>query len=360
MLWLKEIGTIEMDSDMIVETKGNLLEAEAEALVNTVNIVGVMGKGIALQFKRAFPENYAVYERQCKEGKVKPGSVLVVENRALAGPRFIINFPTKRHWRGSARLEDIESGLLSLVEEVKRRKIGSIAVPPLGCGNGGLHWEDVRPRIVSAFVQLPHVRVLLYPPGDTPTAETMAIRTQRPKMTPAAAALIGILGRYARFDYRLSLLEIHKLAYFLKIAGEPLQRTHFEKQLYGPYADNLRHVLNRLEGHFLSGFGDGSRNRPDTQIRLLPDAEAEAADFLRNQPYTLERFARVAKLIDGFETPYGLELLSSAHWVATQENQDTEAKVVSAVRSWSPRKASLFSERHIVLAWRRLRATCWI
>ena len=106
---------------MIVESKGNLLEAEAEALVNTVNTVGVMGKGIALQFKRAFPENYAIYERQCKAGNVQPGRVLVVKNHALGGPRYIINFPTKRHWRGSARLEDIDAGLLSLVEEVKRR-----------------------------------------------------------------------------------------------------------------------------------------------------------------------------------------------------------------------------------------------
>jgi len=345
---------------MIVETKGNLLDAPAEALVNTVNTVGVMGKGIALQFKHAFPDNFVIYERECKAGNVKPGRMLVVENHALSGPRFIINFPTKRHWRGRARLDDIESGLADLVNEVKNRGICSVAVPPLGCGNGGLEWQDVRPRIVNAFQGLAGVTVYLFSPGDVPSPDQMAIRTKRPKMTAAAAALIGILGRYARFDYRLSLLEIHKLVYFLKVAGEPLSRTEFEKKAYGPYADNLRHVLNRLEGHYLRGFGDASKNTPDTQIWLLPGAEAEAEEYLNQKPETLARFDKVAELIDGFETPYGIELLSSVHWVATFENHLSEDAAVDGIRSWSRRKASLFPEKHIRLAWQRLHEESWI
>jgi O-acetyl-ADP-ribose deacetylase (regulator of RNase III) len=151
---------------MIIETQGDLLAADAEALVNTVNTVGVMGKGIALQFKRAFPENFAAYERACRNGEVQPGRMLVFQSGLLDGPRYIINFPTKRHWRESSRLEDIDSGLDALIIEVKRLNIRSIAVPPLGCGNGGLDWIEVKPRIQRAFQAVPKVRILLFTPDD--------------------------------------------------------------------------------------------------------------------------------------------------------------------------------------------------
>lgn len=348
---------------MIVETHGNLLTAEAEALVNTVNTVGVMGKGIALQFKRAFPDNFAAYEQACKDGKLEPGQMLVFQPGLLNGPRFIINFPTKRHWRGSARLEDIDSGLRALIDEVKRLRIRSIAVPPLGCGNGGLDWRDVKPRIVEAFQVVPDVRVLLFAPGEAPAPSEMTVKTPRPRMTPAVAATVGIMGRYAQFDYRLTLLEVQKLVYFLKESGEELARTKFEKGTYGPYADNLRHVLNRLEGHYIQGFGDATKNQPDTPVWLLPDATAEAEAFLEQKPDTLARFERVAELIDGLETPHGLELLSSVHWVATRENAAAKtdfAAAAAGVRAWSPRKAGRFKEAHLRLAWDRLRSQGWI
>lgn len=146
---------------MIELTHGNLLDAEADALVNTVNCVGVMGKGLALQFKQAFPENFRAYERACRAGEVKPGHMLTRPTGKLTGPKYIVNFPTKRHWKGNSRIEDIDAGLEALVEEIQRLEIKSIAVPPLGCGNGGLRWEDVRPRIEAALGQLPGVRVLL-------------------------------------------------------------------------------------------------------------------------------------------------------------------------------------------------------
>lgn len=347
---------------MIHEATGNLLDAEAEALVNTVNTVGVMGKGIALQFSRAFPENLAAYQRACRAGEVAPGKMFICENRALNGPRWIINFPTKRHWRGASRMEDIESGLRALVDEVQRLGIRSIAVPPLGCGNGGLDWNEVRPRIERAFAAWPEVNVLLFAPTGAPAAEAMVNRTQRPALTPARAAMIGILGRYARFDYRLALLEVHKLVYFLKAGGEPFERLAFDKGPYGPYADALRHVLKRMESHYLQGFGDASRNRPDTPIWLLPGAAAEAEAFLQDQPDTLGRFERVTALIDGFETPYGLELLSSVHWVANESPaaRNDGGAAVSAVHGWSARKAKLFHAPHVQLAWTRLKEQAWI
>ena len=135
---------------MIEYKTGDILAADTEALVNTVNCVGVMGRGIALQFKNAFPENFVAYERACRLGEVQPGRMFVFDTHGLTNPRFIINFPTKRHWRGKSRLEDIDSGLEALVEEIRARGIRSIAIPPLGSGLGGLNWLDVRPRIEQA------------------------------------------------------------------------------------------------------------------------------------------------------------------------------------------------------------------
>jgi O-acetyl-ADP-ribose deacetylase (regulator of RNase III) len=145
-------------------TKGDLHEAHVDALVNAVNTEGVMGKGIALQFRKKFPDMFEAYRRACKTGQVQPGRMHVFERKDTLPPRFIINFPTKRHWRNPSRLEDIEAGLRALAEEVQRRNILSIAVPPLGCGNGGLDWQNVLPCIKAALGPLPNVRVLVFSP----------------------------------------------------------------------------------------------------------------------------------------------------------------------------------------------------
>ncbi|MDJ0797792.1 MAG: macro domain-containing protein [Calothrix sp. MO_167.B12] len=149
---------------MIEFKQGNLLEEKTEAIVNTVNCVGVMGKGIALQFKRAYPENFRQYAKACKAGVVEPGRMFIVATGSLFNPRYIINFPTKRHWKGKSKIEDIQSGLIALIAEVKQLGITSIAIPPLGCGNGGLNWKEVKPLIESAFAQLPDVQVIIFEP----------------------------------------------------------------------------------------------------------------------------------------------------------------------------------------------------
>jgi O-acetyl-ADP-ribose deacetylase (regulator of RNase III) len=136
---------------MLESCSGNLLEADVKALVNTVNCVGEMGKGLALQFKQAFPENFEEYRRACQSGEVKPGQMFIVPTGRLTNPRYIINFPTKRHWKNPSRIEAIETGLLALIETVKQFGMRSIAVPPLGCGNGGLAWSRVAPLIEAAF-----------------------------------------------------------------------------------------------------------------------------------------------------------------------------------------------------------------
>jgi O-acetyl-ADP-ribose deacetylase (regulator of RNase III) len=151
---------------MIELTQGDLLKQDAEALVNAVNCVGVMGRGIALQFRKAFPKSFEAYEHACKRGEVRPGSMLVFETDRLTNPRYVVNFPTKRHWRDKSRLTDIESGLEALVAEVKRLGIRTIALPALGCGLGGLEWLDVCPRIEKAFSAVPEVHVWLFEPEE--------------------------------------------------------------------------------------------------------------------------------------------------------------------------------------------------
>ncbi len=245
------------------QVRGNLLDAEVQALVNTVNTVGVMGKGIALQFKKAFPENYKAYKRACDAGQVRPGCMFLHDRGALhKHHRFIINFPTKRHWRGMSKVEDIKSGLTALVEDVKRLGIGSLAIPPLGCGNGGLEWNVVSQLIERAFGDVPDVRVLVYKPEGAPAPSQMKNHTDRPKMTIGRAAVLGLMGRYLLPRYSpVTLLELVKLAYFLQEAGQPLKLT-FQQNRYGPYADELRHAVERMEGHYVQGFS----GRPPTMM----------------------------------------------------------------------------------------------
>lgn len=152
---------------MIRTATGDLLKADVEALVNPVNTVGVMGRGLALQFKRAFPDNFRAYAAACKAGEVAPGKMFIFETGRPTNPKFIVNFPTKRHWRNKSRLEDIEAGLGALVSHLTRLEIRSIAIPPLGCGLGGLPWSQVRPLIHEAFAKLAEVDVRIYEPAPT-------------------------------------------------------------------------------------------------------------------------------------------------------------------------------------------------
>ena len=338
---------------------GNLLEADADALVNTVNTVGIMGKGIALQFKQAYPENFVAYQGACRRGEVRPGAMFIFETGALTVPRFIVNFPTKRDWRSKARMEDVESGLVALVADVKERKITSLALPPVGCGNGGLEWDRVRPRIEEVFDLLPDVSVLLFSPDGAPQADTMPVATIRPSMTPTRAALIGLLHRYAEPGYHTTLLEIQKLVYFLQVAGEPLDLA-FRKAQFGPYAETLHHILQRIEGHFVRGYGDRSRS---AQVLVLSEAEREADLFIEEHPNTRERMERVAELIEGFESPRGLELLATVHWVASEPPFVTPLSPDEAVRrvqAWSTRKREKFPPEQIKMALLRLKIQGWV
>ena len=340
-------------------TTGDLLkQTDVDAIVNTVNCVGVMGKGIALQFKNKWPDNFVAYQTACKAGRVRPGRMLVFDAGAYAQPNYIINFPTKDHWRGKSQLAFIRDGLQDLVAQVRALGIRSIAVPPLGCGNGGLDWADVRPLIESAFAALPDVNVRLFEPGDAPHPKMMEVRTQRPKMTPGRAAILKSIETYRDLNYGLTKIEVQKLGYFLQAAGQNLG-LQFEKHLYGPYSEQLRHALNRMEGHFIVGLGDGS---VDSEIEPASDALAEADAFLAQNPDPAihERLQRLHALIDGFQSPYGMELLSSVHWVATHDAGVTSAAVAhQTIGKWNARKKQLMQSTHVEAAWDRLAAAGW-
>lgn len=344
---------------MIEFKSGDILKENAQALVNTVNCVGVMGRGIALQFKKAFPQNYKVYATACQNGLVQPGQMLVYDTKELANPRYIINFPTKRHWRGKSNIEDIKKGLTGLVDIIKEYNIASIAIPPLGSGLGGLDWSEVRPVVIAAMNPLTDVKVIIFEPKGAPHSDTMAHSRDVPVMTAGRAALIGLMNRYLEglLDPFISLLELHKLMYFMQEAGEDL-KLKYRKAPYGPYIDNLRHVLNAIEGHFISGYADGGDN-PSKQLKLVPGAVKDAAEFLVLCPETKKHLDKVDKLVEGFESPFGLELLSTAHWVATKESAASLEQIEKKIYAWNKHKRR-FTPRQIQLAINVLHDQGWI
>lgn len=334
---------------------GDIFKADADAIVNTVNCVGIMGRGIALQFKNAYPANFNAYKAACDAEQVQPGRMFVFETGKFT-PRFIINFPTKRHWKGKSRIEDIESGLIALAEEIKSRGIKSVAIPPLGAGLGGLDWDHVLPRIKMALQDIPNVNVIVFEPKGPPdTVRASSV----PNMTTGRASLVTLMHRYLQglMDPFVTLIEVQKLMYFMQEAGQPL-RLNYVKHHYGPYANNLAHVLHRIEGYFVAGYQDGG-DQPDKELTIVPGAIDEAEKALAHEPHTHDNFNRVADLVDGYETPYGLELLATVHWVATREGATTHEAAVDRVRNWNERKKT-FTPRQVAIAFDTLQSKGWL
>ncbi len=339
--------------------EGDLLRDSVDAIVNTVNCVGVMGKGIALQFKQKWPENFKDYQQACKKGQVQTGQMFIHGSGGLIQPHFIINFPTKRDWREKTKISYIDQGLVDLIENVKKLNIQSIAIPPLGCGLGGLSWKDVKPRIEKAFQALPDVVVHIYEPTGAPNPRTMQINTKKPNMTNGRAALLKLLSIYRQMEYSLNRLEVQKLVYFLEQAGEDL-KLEFVKEQYGPYSNKLKHVLITMDGHYLEGVGD---HVAQSEITPVKDVLFEADKYLENNndQELHQRIERVAKLIEGFETPYGMELLASVHWVVNYESDVNNIEdTLRSIKDWNPRKKEIFKDEHIELAWTRLREQDWL
>ena len=345
----------------VIEYKsGDIFHEGADALVNSVNCVGVMGRGIALQFKKAFPANYAAYAEACKRKEVLPGRMFVYETGQLTPPRYIINFPTKRHWRGKSRIEDIDAGLVALAGEIRQRDIKSVAVPALGASLGGLQWDLVRAHIERALGEVSGLKVIVFEPGSVPADDRPNPSTDVPKLSVAKATVVSLMHRYLAglLDPFVTLLEIHKLLYFMQLSGERL-RLQYKKELYGPYAPNLRFLLREMEGHMIAGYGDGG-DAPFKEIDLVPRAVEDAIAFLEGHPETQLRLNRVFDLIEGFESAFGLELLATVHWIATEESLPADdEEVIARTYAWGERKRQ-FSEWQIRLAIDVLREQGWL
>jgi O-acetyl-ADP-ribose deacetylase (regulator of RNase III) len=355
---------------MITFTTGNLLESDAEALVNTVNTVGVMGKGIALMFKEAFPENFKAYQAACKRGEIEVGRIFVTERVDLVGPKWIINFPTKKHWRNPSQLKWIQQGLEDLKRFIVEKRVRSIALPPLGSGNGGLDWSRVRSEIEAMLADLTDVTVFVYEP--TTKYQNVAKRQGVEKLTPARALVAELVRRYWIPGFECSLLEIQKLAYFLErcIVDHGLQnplKLEFKANRYGPYANRLTHLLNALDGSYLHCEKRLADAGALDVIWFEDDKKEKVAAYLTTNEAKIYRPALegTSRLIDGFQSPLGMELLATVDWLLVHEKVEPSTEdILQALENWpggeqaGARKLKLFDSRLIEIALDRLKNGC--
>ena len=339
--------------------EGNLLEQKVDALVNTVNCVGVMGRGVALQFKQSFPENFKRYVAACKRGEVVPGRMFIVANDNMFGAKWIVNFPTKLNWRFRSSYKYIETGLDALVEDVRRLGITSIAMPPLGCGLGGLDWNKVKQTIESKMNVLDGVDVIVFEPNKDARHE--AVATKIPNMTMGRAVLLVLFDRYineSMTDFEFTLLAAHKLMYFVQADGLDM-RLKFEKAAAGPFAKNLGNVLKHIEGHFISGYNDGG-DSPMKPLSLVKSAVEQAKSFMMaNDAGAFEHVSHVMGLVGTTCDAAMLELLASVHWLCHCENAVSQKDVVDKLYAWNDRKRR-FSIPQITFAYERLRSLEWV
>ena len=347
---------------MIRFTQGNLLEASAEALVNTVNEVGVMGKGIALMFRERFPENTRLYVEASKAKQVVVGHMLVTETGELF-PRWIINFPTKKHWRNPSKQAWVRDGLDDLVRVVRELGIRSIALPPLGCGNGGLSWLTVRPMIEAALSALPGVDVLVYEPTEAYQNTPKQLGLE--KLTPARALIAELVRRYSVLGLDCTILEVQKLAYFLQravarvgFATDPLG-LRFSANKFGPYSDQLRHLLDGLDGSYLHAEKRLSDAGPMDLIWFDETKRSLVAEFLQRDEAAqlLSALENTNALIDGFESPLGLELLATVDWLLSEQGVEPSVEALRrGLAEWpagdesARRKLALFDDRLLQIA----------
>jgi O-acetyl-ADP-ribose deacetylase (regulator of RNase III) len=346
---------------MIDYRKGNLLDAHAEALVNTVNTVGVSGKGVALMFKEAFPENFRAYAAACKADALAPGGLFITERRDMLGPRWIINFATKDHWRSPSRLDWVKTGLDALRREIVARNIRSIAIPPLGAGNGGLDWAEVKPLIARALGDL-DVAVTVFEPGGA--YQNVVKRRGVEKLTPARALMAELIARYEVLGFDCSILEAQKLAWFLAGASrrfglaDPIE-GRFAADRYGPYSDPVRHLLDSLDGSYLTCERRVADAKPFDPIRFRHDRRDKVNAFLTTESAATYRPAldHVTAIIDGFQSPHGMELLATIDWLRRETGVAMAvAPMTAAIAAWpgpdgaADRKRGIFTGPQIATA----------
>ncbi|WP_296280483.1 macro domain-containing protein [Pseudoxanthomonas sp.] len=332
---------------------GDMFKSRAEAIVNTVNCVGVMGKGVALRFRTEWPENYQAYKKACDEKWLRPGRLLVFRRGDLLDdvvPRYLVNFPTKVHWRNKSEISYIEDGLDALLVEIRRLDIKSIAMPPLGCGNGGLDWRDVRPIIERKLADIVGVDIQVYEPVpriDAPEYVNVASR-----MTLGRALFLSAISWFeGHGDGAVDRLSLQKIAYFLQVLGVPLN-LEFYSSLYGPYSDVLKSSLMKLEDmRYISGM-----RSQDRKVHVTAAGFAAAEHYLAAEKADVDVIRRLEHLVNGYENPYGLELLSTIHYLAQNRRIANGAEeIVLSLTSGNEKRRNLFGHSEVRVAYDRLK-----
>jgi O-acetyl-ADP-ribose deacetylase (regulator of RNase III)/uncharacterized protein YwgA len=340
---------------MIEFIKEDILKIEAEAIVNSVNLKGVMGKGLALAMKNAYPQNYKLYKEACEKEVIKIGKIFVTEPGEFF-PKYIVNFPTKNHWRFPSKYEYIEAGLVDLKNWIKENDIKSVAIPPLGSGNGKLNWVKVKEIILDSLRDIrDSVKIIIVEPSAAFESFDVKKPSSKSHLTPARAMLIYLMRKYQIMGYEINFLVAQKLAYFLQHFGEEL-KLKYEKGYYGPYAYNLMPVLNLLNNNYIK-FSKNNDNKPATTIRLITDKVNQVEEFINTNLTNeqKERLNKALEFIKGFETPFGLELLGTLDFIFREKDKTLSTdEIIPELKNWTDRKEKLFKPQYISAAKKRL------
>lgn len=330
---------------MIRLLSGNLLESKAQALVNTVNTEGVMGKGIALQFKEAFPLNARLYVKACKEGKIGIGKLLVTREKSLyEGEKIIINFPTKTSWRKPSEYNYIEEGLKNLVSIIETERIQSVAIPPLGAGNGGLNWVQVK-KLILRYLSDVKADILVYEPSE---AVKEVLKSEKVKLTPARAMLLYVLYDLVANGELVSEFAAEKIAYFLQRFGaKKVFNLDFQPNFYGPYSGKVKHVLHYLNGSYVMGYNSKDK-RPFEELSMVPGGIEEVISFLNQEEN--EEYKKISEktieFLTGFYSSYGLELLSTIDFIISEKKATSLEEITRYLHNWSSRKKTMFNNEN--------------
>lgn len=337
---------------MIKYITGDILESSADALINTVNTVGVMGKGIALQFKNAFHSNYKAYIEACRRNEIEIGKVFIYKDSNLnTGSKYIINFPTKKDWRKPSEYSFIDSGLDDLVRVLKEYKIKSVAMPPLGAGNGGLEWEKVK-KIIEKKLSNLDVEIVVYEPTQHIKEQ---LKKERVKLTDARALLLYVLYDLVKNGEYVSEFSSEKVCYFLQRFGaKKYFNLDFSPNFYGPYSGKVRFVLNVLNGSYIMGYSDMNK-KPFEPLTLMSDGYEVVKSHIESNSELNSIAKKAIDFLTGFYSDFALELLSTIDFITTTQNSFEKEIISKQLENWSDRKRSMFSNpRYIEISVRQL------
>jgi len=357
---------------MITVRIGDIFESDAQTLVNTVNCVGVMGKGIALEFKKRFPDMFDEYVRMCREERVQLGQPYL---HTQLTPPWILNFPTKEHWRSVSRIEDIIEGLHYLRAHYKQWGITSMAVPPLGCGQGHLEWRIVGPTLYRHFADL-DIPVELFAPAGTPAEELTAHFLGRTDVAPASSAdqdtpcrlgpgwvaLVEILHGIEREPYHwpVGRTTFQKLAYFATESGIPTG-LRYQRGSYGPHASELKRQITQLVNNGLIREERLGRMFAIRTGPTLDDAREGYADHIREWRQTIEA---VTDLFVRMNTQQA-EVAATVHFASRElakscADKPSESEILRNVLDWKQNRKPSLDPGEVALAIRHLNMLGWI